>query len=439
MAPIWIVLVRLPLAAVVGCLKNVLTRDALPIPDGAERPRQQLAGPRRMRVEVCRKDEDFLALREEWSGLYRSSSASPFLSWEWLYPAWSDVTPSGELRIFTARDDNGRLVGLLPLVEERLLGSVRSWSFLGDSVIGSDYLDVLAPRGIERPVAQLLWKEACKPDDQCDLLVLRDMAASSPSLGLLAQATQDQHLWMQESQRHLCPRIVISGTFAEYLKKVGRAENLRRRRRWLESRPGFAIDVATTPEAVSTALPDFFRLHDLRWQTEGGSQGVTGPTIETFHRHAAAMLAEQGMVRLYTLSVDGRAIASLYLLARDGYRAFYQSGYDPAFAQRSPGLVLLGRAIEDAFAENASEFDFLRGVEKYKLEWANDERRTVEARVALSLVGAGMATVRLASRAGKWLARQWLPESLIRHVQTARARGKAWDSVRTCRAGCGEL
>jgi CelD/BcsL family acetyltransferase involved in cellulose biosynthesis len=45
------------------------------------------------------------------------------------------------------------------------------------------------------------------------------------------------------------------------------------------------------------------------------------------------------------------------------------------------GLVLLARTVSDAFAEGLQEFDFLRGNEGYKGEWARDERWTLQLRL----------------------------------------------------------
>jgi CelD/BcsL family acetyltransferase involved in cellulose biosynthesis len=54
---------------------------------------------------------------------------------------------------------------------------------------------------------------------------------------------------------------------------------------------------------------------------------------------------------------------------------------DPAWSARSPGLVLLGKTIEDAYARKLTDYDFLRGTEPHKLEWATDRRETCALRL----------------------------------------------------------
>jgi CelD/BcsL family acetyltransferase involved in cellulose biosynthesis len=42
---------------------------------------------------------------------------------------------------------------------------------------------------------------------------------------------------------------------------------------------------------------------------------------------------------------------------------------DPAYADESPGSILIGHAVGEAVREAATEFHFLRGGESYKYRW----------------------------------------------------------------------
>src|SRR5205823_2408897 len=94
--------------------------------------------------------------------------------------------------------------------------------------------------------------------------------------------------------------------------------------------------------------------------------------------------------------------AALYGHTAGGRYAFYQSGYDPAWRARSVGTVVLGAAIEDAFAAGLREFDFLRGDEDYKAVFASGRRQLVRVRLAR---GARAGALRLAERADASLRR----------------------------------
>jgi CelD/BcsL family acetyltransferase involved in cellulose biosynthesis len=381
-----------------------------------------------IRISLCSDRTELLGLRHEWDALHELSDAGFFASWAWMSSALSQIHPERAPKIFLARDDTGTLVGVLPLSEERV-GSARVWRFLGDDTIGSDYLDVMAVRGHEGVLHRALWAEVIRrAGADYDLLDLLDLVEGTPSVGVLRALCTEARLPLRVHTRFRCPHIAIEGTFEAHLKNCGRADNLKRRRRWLEKQPGYTIEVATRPDGVDEALDSFFRLHRLRWASDGGSQGINSPKVEAFHRQVTRLLAERHQVRLYTLRVEGRAIASVYMLVRGKTWSFYQSGYDPAWAPRSPGLVLLARTIEDAFVAGASEYDFLRGEEPYKFEWATGERRTLSLRlVGPTLSGRWLEAEQAAGRWARGWAKRLLPDLVVEAWRRHR-RVQGWSS-----------
>jgi CelD/BcsL family acetyltransferase involved in cellulose biosynthesis len=60
---------------------------------------------------------------------------------------------------------------------------------------------------------------------------------------------------------------------------------------------------------------------------------------------------------------------------RDTYYA-YQSGFDPALADYSPGEVMLGYVIEHLIGRGVRELNFLRGTQPHKYFWTDRERHT---------------------------------------------------------------
>jgi hypothetical protein len=107
-------------------------------------------------------------------------------------------------------------------------------------------------------------------------------------------------------------------------------------------------------------------LHERRW---GGQGMLISGAVREFHRQARS-----SFTRLYALRSQGSTIAVIYLLIAKGRACAYLSGYDVAWAEYSPGSVLLRYAMEQARQEGAQVFDFLRHGEAYKYAWgAQDE------------------------------------------------------------------
>jgi CelD/BcsL family acetyltransferase involved in cellulose biosynthesis len=361
----------------------------------------------------------------EWHDLnLRARSANMFLGPEWLEPWWKQFGAGRELATICVRQ-GGKLIGLLPLFTERVrLGGVevRRVAFLGDGETGCDYLDVLAEPGREREVLdRCLTRLLQLPWDVCDLdglwresytamQLAQRFSPGAPRAGVLRDARL----------RYVCPHIRLTGSWEDYRKALPRQENLKRREKWVYQKPGVSITCARSPLEAATAVEHFLALHRARWSVEGGSDGLTDLRHEAFHREAAQRLAEAGMLRMYTLFVARRPVASVYGVVHRGTFNYYQSGYDPAWASRSVGLVLLARTVQDAFAEKLTEFDFLRGNESYKGEWARAERWTIEMRLFRGLRG---RAARAAQNAGSF-ARETVKAAIPRRALEMARRGR---------------
>jgi CelD/BcsL family acetyltransferase involved in cellulose biosynthesis len=113
---------------------------------------------------------------------------------------------------------------------------------------------------------------------------------------------------------------------------------------------------------------------------------------------------------------------------------YYQSGMDPDWSARSPGLVLLGKTVEDAYARGLGDYDFLRGAEPHKLDWASDRRETCALRVRApgvrSEAGAAAEEVfRMARDAARAVAPERMWSALQRLRRTVSAGDLGFRSV----------
>jgi len=381
-----------------------------------------------LEVGTVRELSQLAGLRGAWSDLLDASNAGPFNAWEWLYPWCRRIGADRKPFVLQAKDRTGALVGLMPLGFEYqwVLGRpVRRLAFLGETHVGSDYLDVVARRGREEEVARVFAEALWELRDQWDVLDLTDLREDSVTVRVLRETFEKHRADLRMSTRYVCPYESLSKgeTFDGFLRRTSRRDNFLRRKKWLEKQEGYRIEKTEAPGALAGPLTDFFRLHSARWESDGGSQGIRGSGVESFHRDATQLLAERGRLRLYTMKVGGQAVASVYgILHRDAF-IYFQSGYDPAWRNRSVGLVLVGETFKDAIEAGFSEYDFLRGTESYKSDWTTQQRRTVSVRV-LSPGGGGEWLVRReeAMRQVREVAKRVLPRDMVERVRRLRRR-----------------
>lgn len=375
---------------------------------------------------VVRSAEKFAVLRAEWDRLHGRSDAGVFLSWGWLYPWFRKLGAGRELHIVTARDGSGDLEGVLPMCveERRLLGTkfgpcLRRMSFLGETHVGSDYLDVIASRENQEEVTRRLLEQV-RDGGEWDVLDLNDMDSQSPTLTILQEVFENPEYELEWQDGPLCPyRELESGeTFDGFIRNLGRGQNYKRRSKWLEKQEGYRIVRSTCPQEMEHALAEFLRLHDLRWRAEGGSDGIACPQVEAFHRDATSYLAETGNVCLYTMIVGEQAVASFYALVHNGKMICYLTGRDPEWQKQSVGMVLIGETFRHAFELGMREYDFLRGEEPYKADWSSQTRRLVSVRIyRKGSRGTWLSRQERTVDAARRLARKVLPSALRKHLR----------------------
>ena len=312
-----------------------------------ERPARRLG--RELETQVLTQPGALAALQPEWQALYdRCPAATPFSSPQWLL-AWWSAFGGAPLHVITIRD-GGDLVGLLPLY----------WyggrQYLAGNGV-SDYLDALVLEQQAARAAEQLW-------DRLGPCELNDLP---PWSALVRYAPQHRRSAIIETAGCHVTQL------AQFQLPSRLRKNLASERRRLEAIARIEIDLATA-ETLAESLEALYRLHDARWASRGGSGVVNGNRLQDFHRRAACALLSAGMLRLYSLRMNGEIKAALYCFSRGDRTYYYLSGFDPAWSGYSPGSQLIHHAIRDAQDRGQAEFDFLRGQESYKARWGAQPR-----------------------------------------------------------------
>ncbi len=296
---------------------------------------------------------------KRWNGLLdRSKLASVFLTWQWQRQWAQSFVRDRPLHLLSVTDEDGNLVGLLPLYQEeparlRLLGGVDV----------SDYLDVIAAAGREEEVWHGLLQHRMAEPVEWDLHAIR---AASPTTALLPVLAPAYGLQASATVEERCPVLSLPETWDEYLAGLTGKDRheLRRKMRKLERElPGTTVRSHHRLEDWGEALSRFFALHRL---SKVGKARFMDEQMEWFFRDATGALAAAGWARLWFLEHEGAAVAAFLCFEYAGSVELYNSGFDPTHARLAPGIVLLAHVIRDAIDRRIQTFDFLRGEEPYK-------------------------------------------------------------------------
>ncbi|MGI8690683.1 MAG: GNAT family N-acetyltransferase [Thermomicrobiales bacterium] len=306
----------------------------------------------------------FDALRDAWDALL-PTAITPFpfqsIGWAeaWYHALGGDATP----RILAIRDEAGRLIGVAPLVvRQTALG--RTMQLIGGDDV-TDYLDIVAAERDVQRVWAAVTDHLLRVRETWDAIDLHCVPQWSPSHATVADLLA-RTMPVRIVQEEVCPVVRLGGSFEAYLRglpKKERHEIKRKARNFARDAPSGTLRILTARDEALAALPDFFRLHRL---SAPDKERFLTPAVEQFFRAMTAAMADTGWLRLYLLDIDDTPVAAMYTFAADGQLLVYNSGFDPAFARISIGMVLTGMVIADAANSGLTLCDFLRGNEAYK-------------------------------------------------------------------------
>jgi CelD/BcsL family acetyltransferase involved in cellulose biosynthesis len=325
-------------------------------------------------VKVASTDQMLPALEADWNRLSRASEhPNVFTTYGW-FQAWirrfieersgSRVRP----HVLVLKEGNA-VAGIAPLIRRissRLGFKVRKLEFATSS---SDYNDLIVGRDqadLTTAAVDFLARSA----DQWELLDLRDLRGEGDAIARIEQALLRAGLHYRlfaEAER--CLYFPIVAPWSETMKK----KNLRFARRafcGFREGPGegWRVRIVENPEQEPELLDRLIAVEAQKRVDGKESMPCLGKYPEVF-QSLFGELGPAGWITIVLVEWNDR-IVGYRLLYRCGKRLWdYQTAYDHTFSRLSPGTILICAAIDYAFANGLEEFDFLRGVESYKLRW----------------------------------------------------------------------
>lgn len=316
-----------------------------------------------MSYEVRR--EELASLHAEWAELLaRVPEPVPCLHPTW-HRVWLEEFQAGrELLLLSVRDGD-ELLGVAPLLRED-----DHLSFVGHYSI-CDYMDFVVASERSSDVFSALLDFLLQ--ESWSELELRGLREGSPTLAELIPRAQAAGYAVQQEVEAVAPRVELPASWEEYQASLGKKDRheLRRKLRRLQAAGELELRCYTTPEEVEEHLPLLLR---LMVESRSDKAAFMSEQMGRFFHRLAPALAREGLVRLYELELDTRAVASVLCFDQGGQLLIYNSGYDPQHAARAVGLLSKALCLRDAIELGRRGVDFLRGQEPYKYDLGGKDR-----------------------------------------------------------------
>lgn len=282
--------------------------------------------------------------------------APPFLTPEFFEMSRPLVTGGDPL--LAAAWDDGRLVGVLPLVlDGRTLGALRT-----DHTPSFDYVG-------EGEGLAAIWRRL-REDRRWSMLVLKNVPAESAlatRLPALARASGCPVV-VRPGARHPC--FALPGFEARLSPKF--RTNLQR---CMRKAGGAELERIAVPSRAE--LDEALRLEAGAWKGAAGTSIVADAPVAHLYRALARLLGRRGQASLSFLRAGGKRIAML--ISVEDARTLYalKIGYDPVATAISPGHLLVLQVATDAERRGLGTFDFVGHDDEWKRKWTGEAQAHV--------------------------------------------------------------
>ena len=322
------------------------------------------------------------ALEKELSELIKKIPDVPiFQTWEWIKTWWLYFSENRQLCILTARDQNGALIGIAPLMHEVYQkGPIKlsTLAFIGTGHVCPTHLKILSnPENLER-ISHTFIRYLRERVAPWDILRISSVVSNSPEKNMLVAMGGKTRIGSQIPTLY----IPLPNNWDGYLKTIGRKfrrANINSRQK-LENdyRGQVSISCITEHDEVHHTFEKLEELIKQRCHSKGIPTAWDETSFTQFHRSFASIALDRGWLRLYTLTVKDQMIAIIYNLNFNDCAFGYNMGYDARWGHYNPGRILIAYSIESAIMESVKIFDMGRGDTEYKYSWTDHVKEEEE-------------------------------------------------------------
>jgi hypothetical protein len=318
-------------------------------------------------TELVAEPVAFEALRESWNELVADMERPEiFYLWEWNFHYFKCYRDDAQPMIIVVRHSSGTIAGIAPLCLRRVrrfLATVRVIETIVTEI--GDYSNLLVRRGFHRgQVVGAVFAHLHEHGSSWDVFDVSQLCSRDPTTFHVVNVAQAFADWSVRVQilTPVAVRTIGNPQPAENNRQLRQIRN--RRKTLLED--GFALHIGCQGKDFDLWWPAFLSMHRHAWRTSP----LNTETGRRFFNELVRSPGMSGKVELSVMELHGQPVAMHFGFLDDSKIYFYMPAMDKAFRSERVGAVLLS-AMVDQYSKTHELFDFLRGMEDYKV-WYTD-------------------------------------------------------------------
>ena len=319
-------------------------------------------------------------IREEWDEFVVSVDGGIYFSYDWCKIWWDHYAYKRKMKVFLFRD-NGKLVGILPMIIDRIwVGIIRVTLA---KLLGSDSTLSVFNLPVQEDYAErvfgLLCGDLCKSEN-VDLIWFGKISGDNNLLDSLRKDSRNltnmRVVYDAKGEYHTV--LNLPESYDKYLANISKSQRKKFRQGVNRLKKNFDFEfLVSKPASALDSFREFCILHEKQWHCKK-KLGHFGdwPKSVRFHEALVKTFAQKNLVRIAKISVDKEDIVFKYCLNFGKVTHWLLPARHPGkeWSRFRLGQVMFFHMVEDAINENYTTIDDGQGQYAYKLKFGARER-----------------------------------------------------------------
>lgn len=326
-------------------------------------------------IEEITNLNQFENIRDTWINLFSElNSRNIFSTFEWCYIWWKHYGQDKQLKVLLLREKES-IVGIVPLMVERSYFNycpAKIIKFIGDGL--SDRNQFLFKGDFEVCISSLL--SYIYNFEDWNLVQLNEIGGNINLDYLLGKRKLNQFA-IRIKKGCAAPYMELGNEFGSFSKKLGKGfgKSLRNRQRRLMGAGNIDFIRIKDDSNIAEFLHKAATIEKNSWKGKENKGIFISERDVSFHTELAMAIKDKGWFELFFLFINGQPISYRYGFTIKNTYLAYNTAYDPAYSNLSPGNQLRYKHLETLIADGIKEYDHLRGDETYKFDWPVEIRQ----------------------------------------------------------------
>ncbi|MBD3401583.1 GNAT family N-acetyltransferase [candidate division GN15 bacterium] len=307
--------------------------------------------------------DGFDKLEAAWNDLVpRCRFHTVFQLHQW-YRTWWRVFGEGRRLYILLVKNNERLVGIAPL----MITWGETISFIGAG--NTDYVDFVLDREHQREALRAILDYLREHRGDWSQISLSQISERFGTVDLLHELMPAFGAPYRLEEIEQCFSFEYEGDESarpEFEAGLKDNRNLRNAVNFYNKNGGMTYEPVTDPDEIARRLSEVFHFHWRRWDETPTPSKFLNKADRDFYYELTSTFAADGIARLETLSMGGKAVAYVYSFAYGQTIFLYTAALNVVYNKKSPGIVLYFQITDHYIRDGYNAVDYLRGGEQYK-------------------------------------------------------------------------